>query len=99
MGEVTDVDLGGKDESLCFEDNENALEFESDADESEAGSESGDDNELYDDALYGSKRPCLKDESIELTEDQKKVVANLKKMNKKFVHPLFIILFAKGGVI
>ena len=101
MGEIEKGDGDQNGDSLYFEDDDKALEFESDADESENESEVAGNNELYDDALYGAKRPRLEDESIKLTEEQQKVVANLKKMNKKFVHLFyFIFIFIiKGSIL
>lgn len=71
----------GNDDELYYEDQDSGLEFESDE---ESGDDTDDnDNDIYDDELYGAKRPRLEDESIELTEEQKKVVENLKKKQKK----------------
>ena len=78
---------------MYYEDDNDALEYESDTDKSEDESENEDDdhNNLYDDALYGAKRLRIEDESLELTDEQKKVIANLKRMNKKYVNSFVVV--------
>ena len=73
-------DDGDDDDELYYEDQDSGLEFES---EEDSGNDTDNDNDIYDDDLYGAKRPRLEDESIELTEEQKKVVENLKKKQRK----------------
>ena len=71
-------------DDVMYEENDDTdlpLEFESDE---ESGSDSDDDNELYDDAMYGPKRLKLEDESVRLSEEQKKAVLKLKKNKKRW---------------
>ena len=81
-----------EDEEVYHEDEEDALEFESDG-VSSNGEESDEDNELYDDDMYGHKRPNMEDESIKLTQEQKKVVEDLRKKHKKYVFMIILLDF------
>ncbi|XP_065055265.1 pre-rRNA 2'-O-ribose RNA methyltransferase FTSJ3-like [Rhopilema esculentum] len=86
------------DEEVYHEDDEDALEFELDGGSSN-GEESDEDNELYDDDMFGPKRPNMEDESIKLTQEQKKVVEDLKKKHKKSEaeNPLLVNVKVKEG--
>eukprot|EP00794_Sanderia_malayensis_P014137 gene14137-15614_t len=77
------VDEEGMDQEAGYkedDDTDEALEFESE-DESDADSDE-ENNDLYDDSMYGSKRPSMDEESILLSEEQTKAMLKLRK-NKK----------------
>ena len=85
MGKISQQDESEETKPLHYEDDSNELALESDSDS--LGSENDDDsdecNDLYDDTLYGTKRPRMENESPQLTNEQKKIVANLKMASKK----------------
>ena len=85
MGKISQQDEGEENKLLHYEDDSDWLAFKPDSDslENESDDDSDEHNDLYDDALYGAKRPRMENESPQLTNEQKKIVANLKMESKK----------------
>jgi len=96
LGKISQQDEGEENKLLHYEDDSDSLAFKPDSDslENESDDDSDEHNDLYDDALYGAKRPRMENESPQLTNEQKKIVANLKMESKKKMssNPLVVSL-------